>query len=88
MSRSYRKVAGYKDCSPWYKNYANRRVRRKSVEFFIPNGNGYRRLTCSYDICDWSWLFYTESSLREYCNKEYPWRDVTPERAYNRLKSK
>lgn len=59
MSRSFKKTPGYKDRDPFMKNYANRRVRRKSVTYVIANGKAYRKESCSYDICDHLWLHHT-----------------------------
>jgi hypothetical protein len=61
MSRSYREpyfVDGYG--SKWKrfnKNYANRRVRRKAVDFEIADGNSYRRMYDQWDICDWRFRY-------------------------------
>lgn len=58
MSRSFKKTRGYKDRNPFMKNYANRRIRRKSVNYDIANGKAYRKESCSYNICDFYWLHY------------------------------
>lgn len=61
MSRSYRKVGGWKDQNTFMKKCANRRVRHKKD---IPNGKAYRKYTCSYDICDWRDLYFSRESAR------------------------
>ena len=63
MARSMKKVGGWKDRHPYMKNYANRRLRRKSVDFNLSDGKMYKKLTCSYDICDWKSLYYTEAEV-------------------------
>lgn len=47
------------DSNPWAKRQANKRVRRENMK--IPNGKQYRKLYCSYDICDWK-SYYPESA--------------------------
>jgi len=65
MSRSYKKHAWICDRDPFMKNYANRRLRRKSpFDDVFANGNWYRRATCPYDICDFKWQL--ESSFERY----------------------
>jgi hypothetical protein len=53
MSRSYKKEPVVKDYNRNSKKYANRKVRRKFKNCDYPNGNAYRKLTCSWDICDY-----------------------------------
>ncbi len=56
MARSRKNVGVYKDRNPWAKRQANKKVRRyKGV---LCNGKMYRKLYCSYDICDW--IFYSD----------------------------
>ena len=55
MARSYKKQLGYCDRNPWNKNQANRRVRRK---LDIQDGGAYRKLFCSYNICDYRFLYF------------------------------
>lgn len=56
MSRSYKKTPVYKDSTrkgPTYKSgkqIANRIIRRKAD---IPNGGGYRKAYCSWNISDY-----------------------------------
>jgi hypothetical protein len=66
MSRSYKKYAGYKDRSPWYKNYANRRLRRIPVtEEPIGDHKSYRKYSNPWDICDFAWHYYSFEEFRE-----------------------
>lgn len=71
MSRTYKKVLGYKDRNPFMKNYANRRLRRLSVEKTHANGKAYKKHTCSYDICDWSWFYFNDRDLIENAKWEH-----------------
>ena len=85
MSRSYKKNPVVKDSSRHMKTIANRKVRRKfnnnkSRILDFPNGNGYRKLFCSYDICDWgvreTWLEYdarAERYRKEHENGVFRW---------------
>jgi hypothetical protein len=56
MSRSYKKPhmkEGYgTKRKKVNKNYANRRIRRKCVEYDIADGSSYRKITNPWDICD------------------------------------
>lgn len=63
MSRSFKKVPGYKDRNPWYKRHANRIVRRRQNWRKIGSGKDYKKLVCSYDICDWSWFYFTDKEI-------------------------
>ena len=56
MSRSYKKVLGWKVGSPSDKRLANQKVRRTKE---VPNGGAYRKIYESYDICDQKCLYYT-----------------------------
>jgi len=64
MARSRKKTPGWCDRSPWWKNYANRRLRRLPPEA-IPNGCRYKRHTCSYHICDFKHLYFRQRWVRE-----------------------
>lgn len=55
MSRSCKKV-GYCKCERSCKKgkqYANRRLRRKGINYEIPNGKAYKKMNESWDICDY-----------------------------------
>ncbi len=63
MSRSRKKVAGFVDRNPEMKRKYNRSVRRKlnqNHNYEIADGNDYRKLNCSYDICDWKSLYFSK----------------------------
>ena len=76
MARSYKKTPGWCDRNPFMKRYANKRIRqlhRRGGE--IPDGGRYKRLTCSYDICDWRFLFIRRLSVRRmHTDYERPWQ--------------
>lgn len=75
MSRSYKKRLGYKDCNKFMKRYANHRLRHKTD---VPDGGSYKKYTNPYDLCDWTWFWYSEEEMRHfYCR--YPF-EYTEER--------
>lgn len=71
MSRSRKKNPVIKDRNRGMKACANRKMRRQGT--CVANGNAYRRLTCSYDICDWRFRHtYAEYSiLKDMYRKEH-----------------
>jgi hypothetical protein len=65
MSRSYKKVPGFGHRprkKRELKRFASKAVRRASD---VQDGKGYRKLSCSYNICDW-WCRIWRSSDAEY----------------------
>lgn len=60
MSRSYKRVPCCRDYNKGAKKYANRYVRRNY--FLIPSGMAYKKLFCSYNICDYKFF----DSFRSY----------------------
>lgn len=50
MSRSYKKIPCCKDYNRGIKKHANRHLRRNYLD--IPSVRAYKKLFCSYDICD------------------------------------
>lgn len=53
MSRSRKKTAIFKQKNDkWYKRHSNKKIRKTD----IPSGGAFRRVTNSYDICDWRCL--------------------------------
>jgi hypothetical protein len=58
MSRSYKKYSGYVDRDPFMKAYANRTFRRNTFDF--PSGRSYRKFTCSWNIKDYSSIYFSE----------------------------
>lgn len=64
MSRSYKKTPGW-TCGTdkkWIKRLANKRVRKTEV----PNGNAYKKVYQSYDICDYKFLSFVKPTKSEY----------------------
>lgn len=75
MSRSYKK-------NPWAtdhhvkstkekKKFANKKVRHSK---HIPNGSSYKKLTESWDICDFKFTTSWLDAKKEYENGELSWR--------------
>lgn len=71
MSRSYKK-------SPWVtdhhvkstkekKKFANKKVRNTG---FLPNGCAYKKVSESWDICDFKWSTSWQESKKAYLNGE------------------
>lgn len=80
MSRSRKKYPGYCDSNPYMKTYYNRCIRRSNKlaihknhekHHYIPSGRSFKKANCSYDICDWKWIQYTEQEFRTYLGTEY-----------------
>lgn len=63
MSRSYKHVPCCKDYNRGMKKYANRYVRRNYL--VVPSGMAYKRLFCSWNICDYKFL----TSFSDYKNQ-------------------
>lgn len=67
MSRSYKKTPVIKDsglkssANKSAKQIANRTVRRKK---YIPNGGGYKKIYCSWNICDYRFM-QTEAKFKQ-----------------------
>jgi len=50
MSRSLKHTAIYKQhTDAFFKRYSNRMIRHRDIQ----SGGAFRRVMCSYDICDW-----------------------------------
>lgn len=87
MSRSYKK--------PWitdngrnrlfYKNYANRVIRRKPIDFEIANGCSYKKHFDQYSICDFKFPYnpYPWVSIN-FRTGEPEWVEPEPIYKYNR----
>lgn len=77
MSNSYKSEPVIKDYNRGSKKFANRRVRRKLKNAsykYISNGNSYKKLSCSYDICDYSFRMTWQDfliSLEELRNEKF-----------------
>lgn len=76
MSRSYKHVPCCKDYNREMKKCANRYVRRNYL--VVPSGMAYKKLFCSWNICDYKFLesfssykkkFY-KYSRKKYSDKE------------------
>lgn len=65
MSRSWKKVYGHVDRNPFMKNQANRRIRQLSIDVAVSDGSDYKKFFCSYDICDFKSIDYTEAQFRK-----------------------
>jgi hypothetical protein len=83
MARSFKKTPGWCDRSPWWKRYANKRIRqlhRRGGE--ISDGGRYKRHTCSWHICDARYLYWSERRIREttvgYWYGDEWWESDTP----------
>ena len=74
MSRSRKKTWGWTDHktpnSKQQKRAANKTVRRS---WDIPNGCAYKKLYCSYDICDYKFLYFSMIEVREHM-KLFGWK--------------
>ena len=57
MSRSYRKSPVIKDKNNKYiKKLANSKIRKIKINEKLQNGKNYKKIMCSWDICDyWIW---------------------------------
>lgn len=80
MSRSYKKTYGWTDqqtCkhSTWYKRQANRRVRRAKA---VGDGGGYKKLYCSWIICDFRLPFFSERDLNRWGEARASFHEVKP----------
>lgn len=62
MSRSYKRIPCCKDHNLGAKRLANKKVRRNN--WSILAGNSYKKIFCSYSICDYKFL----DSFLEYKN--------------------
>lgn len=70
MSKSRRKfpIVKCEDSCKIGKKFANRRVRRYKGD--IPKGKGYKRLYCSWDICDYYFSVSEEDIKRQWYAKQ------------------
>jgi len=69
VSRSYKKNPWLKDRNPWAKRMANKKVRRFKKD--LANGNAYKKVSCSYNICDYKW----RTTLFEHLESEKRWAE-------------
>ena len=76
MSRSYKKIGQCKcehSCKKG-KQFANRRLRRKDINFEIPNGKAYKKLNESWDICDYKCI-ETWAQYKAWWNRPRWWQE-------------
>ena len=56
------------------KKFANKKVRNQED---LPNGRAFKKVFCSYDICDYKWRQTKEEAIEEYENAlkhtEFKW---------------
>lgn len=80
MARSYQKVPGWTDNgrhTRYAKKQANKRVRRTDD---ISDGNAYRKVYCSWDICDYRFLEYNPEAYRLKLLQKLQGGYITPEK--------
>ena len=89
MSRSYKKTPRSGDRKDkYFKRYANRRLRRMSLEHLDLKGKSYKKTFCSWNICDYEtvgtsfeqyWLSVVRSWHRwqKELNEPFPDREQT-----------
>ena len=78
------------------KNYANRRVRRKKIDYEMSCGGAYKKETCPWDICDWSWHYFgTEEDIKRQLRTRRYWdglymyeTESEVDREFRRMKGK
>jgi len=70
MSRSFKKVVGYKDNNnKVYKKHSNK-VARKDME--LQDGMQYKRNDLSWDICDWKIMLHTDTDIIKWITRSRP----------------
>ncbi len=79
MSRSYKKIPCCKDHNKGMKKCANRYVRRNYL--IVTSGKAYKKLFCSYDICDYKFL-ESFSSYKKWMDKNNPGRRYSDKQLY------
>lgn len=66
MSRSFKKTNVCTDTNDkFFKNYSNRIIRNKNINFEIKNGKFYKKLLCSYNICDYKFYKTLKEELKD-----------------------
>jgi hypothetical protein len=76
MSRSFKKLSICKNQRTYAKKLANKKVRRTKD---IPDNKGYKKVFCSWDICDFSLRYDFESWKRNNYHSE----EMTEEELYS-----
>lgn len=78
MSRSSKRIPCCKDHNKGMKRCANKKVRRNNM--IIPSGAFYKKVFCSYDICDYK-FFESFTSYKKDCER-YSHRKYTDKELY------
>lgn len=68
MSRSYKHVPCWTDHTKGEKRLANKKVRRSSD--LIPSGNFYKKIYCSWNICEFRFVQTFNSYKKSWTRRE------------------
>jgi hypothetical protein len=60
MSRSYRKIPKYSRNDTWAKRQASKKARKAD----LPDGGAYKRVYCSWNICDYPGTLLTDDDFK------------------------
>jgi hypothetical protein len=67
MSKTFRKFPVAKDYSrhktSYMKRVANKKVRK---DWRVPNGRGFKKVFCSYDIIDYKFVYFDDDGYFDY----------------------
>ena len=70
MSRSYKKFpqirAYYGKSGKWAKNQANRKIRRLTIDYDLPDGGSFKKLNERCDIWDYGFTQFKEWEIQEW----------------------
>jgi hypothetical protein len=88
MSRSYKKIPMTTDHGKY--TYIDKRMANKKVRHTkdIPDGGAFKKVFCSYDICDWKFGSYTYRELIKDILYLSQYRDMDLVREFYRRVSK
>ena len=88
MSRSYKHTPYSGERNKFSKNQANRRVRRNKMDLNLPKG-GYKKIYCSWEICDyWDGFISADEYYATEVKYWYSWRHkYEPYPDYNKAKN-
>lgn len=74
MSRSYKKFphvrAYYGKSGKKARNFANRKIRRLPLDYDLPNGRSFKKLSESCDIWDYAFTQFKEWEIKEWEQEE------------------
>ena len=80
MSRSRKKISIHTDRRDKKdKRLANKKVRQLSIDFYLPDGNCWKKLFESWDICDWkfkTFAFEHDIYINFYNKTEKEWEEM------------